>query len=222
MQIVDTLSDVLKFMSPFAGGSIPSEGSTEYNDWVRWVQVKQEEFAKRGFWRRLLRKSTISFSHESLVTLPDDFHKSNGLYMFIVDGEDWTEEDSDVKLFVGMNLDSSSADYGKWYVEFNEPKTGTATIWYFAQPKKPESSGDKIILPGDMIAYAALAEYFRTTGAEGSMDQANIDAENRFNSYITLEMIPSKWELLRFSSQRGKANFLNKARSYYASRRNRG
>lgn len=219
MEVIDTLSDVLNFMAPFAGGSIPNSGSDEYNNWVRWVQVKQEEFARRGFWRRLLKKDTLTFNGQT-VTLPDDFHKSNGLYMFIVDGVDWTDEDSDVTLYVGMNLDSTDPDYKKWYVDFGETKSGTATIWYFAAPPTPVQSTDKIILPGDMVGYAALAEYFRTTGAEGSMDQANIDAENRFNSYLSLEMIPSKWELLKFSAP--KKNYLNEAKKYYTHRPNRG
>ena len=201
-QTLKTLSDVLLFMSSFAGGAVPDSTDQEYIDWVRWIGMKQEEYALRAFWRRCLTRATITLNGETTV-LPDRFHKHNGIYILEVDGVDWAEPiNSDGQsIFVEMDGDPLSANFGKWQVRFlNAPVNVSATLWYFANPPRPTVSTDILIMPGDMVGYAALAEYFRTTGAEGSQDKAEEDAENRFSEYLSLEMIPPKYELLSFKN----------------------
>lgn len=222
-QIIRTLSDVMSFMSAYAGGSIPNETDEEYSQWRRWIQVKQEEYAIRGFWRRLLTKTTLTIDGE-LTTLPDDFHKPNGLYVLEVNGVDWADPDNkdEQKLFVGMCNDSTDDDYNKWQVHFLniQPDSEEAILWYFQAPPKPVATTDPILLPGDMIAYGALSEYFRQTGAEGSQDDARIEAENRFIEYMALEILPPPYELLTHT-KKPTINRIAVAREYYSSRPNR-
>lgn len=213
----------MNFMSPFAGGSVPNSTDQEYLDWRRWIVNKQEEYARRAFWRRLLKRDVLDIEGESVV-LPDDFNKHNGLYIFAVNGVDWAEENNEagISLYVEMITDPDDEDFGKWQVVFSESvDSAEATIWYFANPPAPVDPTDKVLLPGDMIGYGALGEYFRTTGAEGSQDKAEEDAENRFTTYISLEMIPPKYELLRFATRGSKrVDYLANARSrYYRSNR---
>lgn len=218
---VRTLGDVLNFMAPFAGGSIPDENDQEYIDWVRWIQNKQEEYARRSMWRRCLTREVITIGGFTTV-LPDRFHKPNGLYMLIVDEVDWNENPNtaEMGIFVEMNNDPDDEDFGKWQMRFSEEvDAGTsAIIWYFANPPKPTATTDVLLLPGDMIGYAALGEYFRTTGAEGSQDKAEEDAENRFGEYNSLEVIPAKNELLTFTTGVTKIDYGKRARGYYQSR----
>jgi hypothetical protein len=103
----------------------------------------------------------------------------------------------------------------------NKADNDEAILWYFANPPKPTAESDILILPGDMIGYSALAEYFRTTGAEGSQDKAEEDAENRFIEYLSIEVIPDKSELLRNSESDTRVDRLATARSYYANRSRR-
>jgi hypothetical protein len=219
-QSIKTLADVMNFMSPFAGGSVPATTDQEYTDWIRWIVNKQEEYARRGFWRRLLKRDTTEIDSSGVTVLPDDFNRSNGLYIFEVDGVDWAEENNEAQqtIFVEMITDSTSEDFGKWQVVVSNPPTTTkaVTIWYFINPPAPTASTDIILLPGDMIAYGALAEYFRTTGAEGSQDKAEEDAENRFSTYMSMEMIPPKYELLRFTTRGTKrVDYIENAKSRY-------
>jgi hypothetical protein len=217
---IQTLGDVLNFMSPFAGGSVPDGDSQEYSDWVRWIQIKQEEYARRAFWRRCLTRETITLDGETTV-LPDRFNRPNSLYMLIVDGVDWNETPNtdEQNVFVEMNNDFDHADFGKWQMRFlNEADNDEAILWYFANPPKPTAESDILILPGDMIGYSALSEYFRTTGAEGSQDKAEEDAENRFIEYLSIEVIPDKSELLRNSESDTRTDRLAIARGYYANR----
>lgn len=223
-QSVKTLQDVMNFMAPFAGGSVPSTEDQEYDDWRRWIVNKQEEFALRAFWRRLLKREVITLDGESTV-LPDDFNRPNGIYILAVDGIDWAEENNEAEqtIFVEMITDSEDTDFGKWQVVFSEAVSNKeATLWYFVNPPAPVDPTDVLLLPGDMIGYGALAEYFRTTGAEGSQDKADEDAENRFTTYLSLEMIPPKYELLRFAT-RGttRVDYIANARQrYYRPNRN--
>lgn len=221
-----TLSDVFNMMSPFAGGSIPDSADTEYADWLRWVQQAQEEYARRGFWRRLLTRDTITLNGETTL-LPERFHKQNGLYMLVVDGVDWMDADNEDDQYVLVEMDNDpfttgttpNTNLGRWQMRFKDaPVNKTATIWYFANPPKPMVSADVLILPGDMIGYKALGEYYRTSGAEGSQDKAESDAENRFQEYLMLESIPGKNELIRFDRANTKTNELEKAKNYYRSR----
>jgi hypothetical protein len=221
---IQTLGEVLALMAPFAGGSIPTETSTEYAEWVQWIQNKQEEYARRAFWRRCLTRETITLLGETTV-LPDRFNRPNGLYILEVDGVDWNEtpNSDDQHVLIEMVNDPSSEDFGKWQLRFDTEVTEStsAVIWYFSNPPKPVASTDKLLLPGDMVGYAALAEYFRQANQDGSMDKAEQDAENRFQEYLTMEMIPDKGELLTHRAGVTRKDHLTTARAYYASRTNR-
>jgi hypothetical protein len=224
-QTIKTLSNVMDFMAPFAGGAVPDANSVDYANWVRWIGVKQEEYAVRGFWRRLLTKDTLTITKDKETTLlPDNFHKANGLYILDVNGVDWAEADNEdeQRILVEMVVDPTDENFGKWQVRFNPIPTETveATIWYFANPPRPTAPTDILILPGDMVGYGALIEHYRKSGAEGSMDKVEQDAENRFNTYLSLEMIPPKYELLRFNGKT-QINHLTVARTYYSTRTNR-
>lgn len=188
-------------MATFAGGTVPLSGEEEYDQWVGWIKQKQEEYAVRGFWRRLLTREEIIINGETTV-LPDRFHKPNGLYILDVDGVNYADEDAPL-VSVEMIGDTEDEDFGKWQMRFKEPLTSqkTAVLWYFAAPPVPTESTDKLLLPGDMIMYAALGEYFRSIGMDGSQDKAEQDAENRFIEYISLEVIPPIYELLTTTKQ---------------------
>ena len=227
---VQTLAEVLATMAPFAGGSLPADDSQEYADWIRWVAQKQEEFAKRGFWRRCLTREEITLTLGYTTVLPVRFHKPNGLYMLIVENDegndiDWNEPDNedDQYIFIEMINDVDDTNFGRWQMRFkNEITTATtAVLWYFSNPPKPVLVTDKLLLPGDMVAYSALQEYFRTTGSEGSEDKVEQMAENRFQEYLGMEVIPSKEELLTHKQNVARVDRLAKARSYYTSRTNR-
>ena len=225
---IQTLGDVLDFMAPFAGGTVPAEADTEFGEWVSWVQNKQEEYARRAFWRRTLTREVITLTADATThVLPDRFFKPNGLYMCIVDEVDWNEAgNSDGQtIFVEMVNDPASGDYGKWQMRFDnaiETTDATVILWYFSQPAVPNAVGDKLLLPGDMIGFAALAEYYRQANQEGSQDKAESDAENRFAEYLSLEVIPAKNELLTNSeNQTTRVDRLLRAKAYYTSRPNR-
>jgi hypothetical protein len=221
---IRTLGEVLNAMAPFAGGSVPDENDQEFTDWKNWVINKQEEYARRAFWRRCLTREVFQISGETTV-LPDRFNRPNALFMLVVEGVDWKENPNsdEQNIFVEMINDPEDDDFGKWQMRFLKPVTTPvdAILWYYANPPKPVALTDVLLLPGDMIAYAALAEYFRTTGAEGSQDKAEEDAENRFNEYLSIEVIPDKSELLTFASANTKVDYLKRAKGYYTSRRNR-
>jgi hypothetical protein len=221
---IRTLVDVFTFMAPFAGGSIPSVTDQEYTDWKNWVINKQEEFARRAFWRRCLTRETITLGGETTL-LPDRFNRPNALFMLIVDNVDWNEtpNDDEQYVFIEMVTDSTSDDFGKWQMRFeNEVDAGTeAVIWFFANPPQPDAETDLLLLPGDMIGYAALSEYFRTKNAVGSQDDANAAAENRFQEYLAMEVIPDKSDLLKHSENSARVDRLNIARSHYTTRANR-
>lgn len=218
---IQTLGDVLQFMAPFAGGSVPPQNDTEYDDWVRWVQVKQEEYARRAFWRRLLTREEITLNGTTTL-LPIRFHKPNGIYALIVDGEDWMDPygSHGQYVFVETDNDPSSPTFTRWRMRFkNEVSNLQATLWYFANPPKPTQESDKILLPGDMIGYAALAEFARAGNQEGSMDKFEQDAENRFQEYLSFEVLPSKNELLAFSEpKKDRVNRTEQARAWWSHR----
>lgn len=222
---IRTLGDVLDAMAPFAGGSVPDSGDQEYADWVSWVQNKQEEYARRAFWRRCLTREEITLTEGFTTVLPDRFNRPNALYMLIVDEVDWNEHGNsdEQKIFVEMVNDPEDEDFGKWRMRFDTTvESGTtAIIWYFSNPPKPVELTDLIILPGDMLAYASLGEYFRGTGAEGSQDKAEEDAENRFSEYLSIETIPDKSELLSTRPGEARVDHLVNARGYYSSRTGR-
>lgn len=230
---IQTLDDILSFMAPQAGGSVPDSDSTEYSEWVMWIQNKYEEYARRGFWRRTLTRDTLSLTAgDETAILPARFFKPNGLYMFIVEDSDsgasvdWNETPNSINqtTFVEMINDPDDENFGRWQVRFGTAveEDTTAIIWYFAMPPIPNAGTDKIILPGDMIGFAALSEYFRQANQPGSQDDARSDAENRFAEYMALEVIPDKSELLTNSEQQvNRVDRLVVARSYYQHRSGR-
>jgi len=218
----------MDFMAPFAGGTVPSESDDEYAQWISWIQNKQEEYARRAFWRRCLTREVIELTAgDTTHLLPDKFNRPNALYMLIVDGVDWNENgNSDGQtIFIEMINTYDDEYYGRWQMRFdNAVVTTDATVimWYFSNPPVPNALTDKILLPGDMIGFAALAEYYRQANQEGSQDKAEQDAENRFKEYLALEVIPDKSDLLTNSeSQVTRTDRLVIARAYYGSRPNR-
>lgn len=220
---IRTLGDVLSFMAPFAGGSVPDSGDQEYTDWVSWIQNKQEEFARRGFWRRCLVREEVTLRPGSTHLLPDRLNKPNGVYMLIVDEVDWNEAGNTYgqTIFVEMINDPEDEDFAKWQMRFGVEveEEVDAILWYFANPPVPTGTDDILILPGDMIGYAALSEYFRQANQEGSQDKAEEDAENRFSEYLSLEVLPAKNELLTNAENPvKKVDRLAKAKSHYTSR----
>lgn len=207
-QVIRTMGDVMRYvMAPSAGGTVPGSNEEEYAQWVSWIQQKQEEYAVRGFWLRLLTRETISIAGDTTV-LPDRFHKPNGLYILEVPDPNGDEpinyaDPDDPQVSVEMISDPEDEDFGKWQMRFKETQeTATATMWYFAAPPVPEVESDTILLPGDMVGFAALGEYFRSAGEDGSQDKAETDAENRFQEYLTLEQIPERSKLLTVSQKR--------------------
>lgn len=221
---IQTLGEVLNAMAPFAGGSIPGENDAEYANWVGWINQKQEEYSKRAFWRRCLTREEITI--EGITTiLPVRFDRPNGIWMLIVDGQDWMDPENEDEQFpmVEMINDPEDANYGKWQIRFTttvEDNT-PAILWYFSTPAKVVATTDRLLLPGDMIAYSALMEYYRTTGAEGSEDKAEEMAENRFTEYLSIEVLPSKNEILNHSQYTKHVDYLQRAKNYYRTRTGR-
>lgn len=200
----ETVSDIMTLMAPSAGGAVPDDNSEEKAQWLLFIQTKYEEASRRGFWRRLLKKSTISLTEgDTECLLPVDFQRANGLYIFYVDGVDLCDPDrepDDQGIFAEVETDHTSPNFGRWKLTFAEPvaATQTAPIWYFCVPPKPVADSDKLLLPGDMIAFGALSEVFRTTNLEGSQDDARTEYENRLSTYLAMEMIPPRNEILTF------------------------
>lgn len=228
-QVISTLGDVMSFMAPNLGGSIPAVDSEEYDAWKLAIQVKYEEAARRGFWRRLLVKDTLSLREgDESITLPTQFQRPNALYILSVAGEDLADpdrvmtEDSQT-VFAQQITDPDDEEFGLWQLNFKTPiaEDEESVIWYWALPPMPTEAVDKLLLPGDMIAFGAMSEIFRSTNLEGSQDDARIEYENRMNNYLALEMIPPRNELLTFSSNPGNINRTARARAQYQFGRNR-
>jgi len=230
----DTLDSILALIAPHAGGTIPDENSEEYAQWVQAIQMKYEEASRRGFWRRLLKKGELELTaDDEEVYLPVDFQRPNGLYILYVDEVDIADADreaDDQSIFVEMDNNIFLADgttdntmFGRWRITFDTAieTTQDAPIWYFATPPKPTDGTDKLLLPGDMLAFGALTEIFRSTNLEGSQDDARIEYENRLNNYLALEMIPGRHELLTFATNPRRLDRSVKARARYAIRTDR-
>lgn len=199
--VLTTVEDVMNFMAPYAGGSVPAEGDTDYQDWLRWIQLGQQDAANRGFWRRLLTKTDLVIGADDETTdLPDNFYKINGIYALFVGDEDWSRSnnESGVKIFVEMNPTTAV-----WRIRWlPEAPTSDATgkLWYFFNPPKVEEADDVLFLDGEMVGFYALKEYFRKLKQLGSMDDARIEYENRLKEHLSFEMLPSQQELLSFAS----------------------
>lgn len=216
-----TVSDVMNIMAPHAGGTVPDNGSEEYANWLRFIQMKYEEASRRASWRRLLQKSTISLTAgDTEALLPVDFPRANALFILYVDEVDLCDPDREVDdqdIFVQMITDPTDENFARWKVTFDEEveTTQTAPIWYFCTPPKPTAADDKLLLPGDMIAFGALSEVFRSTNLEGSQDDARNEFENRLTTYLSVEMVPGRNEVLRFITNPRGTNRSAVARSRY-------
>lgn len=233
-QFTETVGDIMSLMAPSAGGTIPDEDSEEYAQWLLFIQMKYEEASKRGFWRRLLKKDYVELTEgDTQVYLPIDFQRPNSLYIAYIGGVDLSDPDREPDgqgIFVEMDTDPFEEDdttpntnFGRWRMTFTEEigETETAPIWYSSTPPKPVEATDKVLLPGDMIAFGALAEVFRTTNLAGSQDDARQEYENRMNGYLALEMVPSRGEILSFVTNPAVVDRLVRARRRWsASRRN--
>lgn len=221
MQIISTLEEALSWMSRYAGGSVPQSSDTQYAEWVSWIGEGQEDAAERGFWSRLLTKVDLDIStDDEFVTLPEDFHKRNGIYVLNVNNVDWNEANNKdgQRLFVNKN------DSGEWVVYFKgfiPTEDVTAELWYFRHPGKPAESDDVLALDGKMCGYYALIEYFRQAGELGSLDDARNEYNNRFEESLGLEMLPSPQELLSWNSFYTFKNQPTNEKSYYSRGRNR-
>lgn len=232
IQVLGTLGEVMSFMAPNHGGTVPNEDSEEYTQWRTAIQLKQEEASRRGFWRRLLTKDTLFLREgDETVTLPIRFQRANALYIFAYtdsDGNqvDWADPDREPdgqSIITQMINDPEDSEYGYWQVIFNTPieTDMEITLWYFASPPKPVESTDQVLLPGDMIAFGAMSEVFRISNLSGSQDDARNEYENRLSNYLTLEMIPARNEILKFVTNPRRIDRTRLARAQYAVRPNR-
>lgn len=223
-QYISNVSDVMKLMAPSAGGSVPEQTSDEFAQWLLAIQVKYEEASRRGFWRRLLTHEDVTLTKDDeKVLLPIRFQRANSLYVFEVDGVDLADPDRAVDgqgLFAELINTPGDTNFGRWQLIFKKPIEASITgyLWYFATPPKPEDPTDKVLLPGDMIAFGALIEVFRSTNLEGSQDSAREEYENRLSTYLAMESIPSRNDLLRFATNPRKVNRTALARAQYTSR----
>lgn len=217
----------MSFMAPNAGGAVPDVNSEEYTQWRMAIQVKYEEAARRGFWRRLLKKDILPLREgDEFVVLPSDFQRANALYIFYVGGEDLADPDristdsNPQSVFAQQITDPDDEDFGNWQLNFHKPIEADedAVIWYWALPPKPVDPSDKLLLPGDMIAFGALSEIFRSTNLEGSQDDARNEYENRMSGYLALEMIPPRNELITFSTNPKRIDRTSQARARWATR----
>lgn len=228
-QYLDTVGGIMNLMAPSAGGVIPDVDSEEYAQWLLFIQTKYEEASKRGFWRRLLKKGEIELTEgDTEVYLPVDFQRANSLYICFVDDVDLCDPDREPDgqgIFAEIDTEpledddtTPNANFGKWRLTFTEEvaETQEAPIWYFCTPPMPEEDTDKVLLPGDMIAYGALSEVFRTTNLEGSQDDARTEFENRLSGYLAMEMIPPRNEILQFVTNPSGVDRLARARNRYS------
>lgn len=221
--VIVTLEDVFNFVAPYAGGSVPATTDPEYQQWLLWAQLGQQDAANRGFWRRLLTKATLTIVADAETTnLPDNFYKVNGIYGLFVGNEDWAEANNSagVNLFVEMNPIT-----GVWRVRYlpEAPTAGyTADLWYFFNPPVPTELDDPILLDGEMIGFYVLKEYFRKLKQLGSLDDARVEYENRFSELLGLEMMPSRQELMSFASYGSFTNQPSSGRQFYSGRNRSG
>lgn len=217
-----TVEEIMGFMASYLGGAIPATDDVEYDEWLRWIKLGQQDAANRGFWRRLLTPESLVITANAVTTdLPDNFHKINGIYILDVDGVDWSKPDNEdgMKLFVGMD-----ATDGTWHIRYlpQGPTTAkTATLWYFFNPPIVETGTDIVLLDGEMIAFYGIKEYFRKLKQFGSMDDARTEYENRFKELLNLESLPSPQELISWGSYNQHKNLPTNERGFYSGRTGR-
>ena len=217
---ITTMGECMQAMSPYAGGAVPASNSSDYTNWIRWIQSAQEDCAKRGFWASLLTKVTITWNAgDEYISLPANFHKRNGIYVFNVGTEDWMQPNNPSGQRLMVTKDKTTGNWILWFAGFTPDTAGSATMWYFFNPPKPTSEADVLYLDGDMIMFGALKEHFRKARQPGSQDDCRIEFENRFKENLNLENLPTPQELMSWSKP---ANFHYNERNYYHSKRGRG
>jgi hypothetical protein len=228
-QFFGTVADIMAIIAPNKGGTIPDESSEEYGQWLLAIQLKYEEASRRGFWRRLLKMDdgeTLKAGDTSL-TMPDDFQRANSLYIFAVNGIDLADPDripDGQSIFAQTITDPEDTDFGKWQLNFKKPidaDTSDVILWYWCTPPKPTTGSDPVLLPGDMIAFGAMVEIFRASNLQGSQDDAREEYENRINTYLGLESIPARNEILKFVTNPSHLDRTAKARMQYGQRPDR-
>lgn len=209
----------MSFMSSYLGGAVPADTTDEFAEWLRWIQLGQQDAANRGFWRRLLTPETLSITADAVTTtLPTNFFKVNGIYTFTVGDVDWARpnNEDEMTLFVEMNTTT-----GAWQVRYLPagPTTAkTATLWYFFNPPVPQALTDIVFLDGEMIAFYAIKEYFRKLKQFGSMDDARLEYENRFKELLNLDTLPSPQELKSWTSYQEHKNVAGNEKAFYSGR----
>lgn len=215
-QTISTLGNGLSWMARYAGGSVPGVNDTQYAEWISWQNEGQEDAAERGFWARLLTKTTLSIVADTdSADLPADFHKRNGIYVLKVGEVDWNAaHNAD-----GQMLLVTKKSTGGWQVTFTgytPTANATATLWYFRHPGKMTAEADSFLLDGKMCSYYALAEYFRQAGELGSLDDARAEYDNRFRENLSNEVLPSPQELMGWTPYYKHLNQNWNERAYYS------
>lgn len=214
-----TLGDVLSAMAVYVGGSVPPTSDIEYANWVRFINMAQDDAATRGFWSRLLIKSTLNITAGvSTAVLPDNFHKRNGIYILDVDGIDWADKANEQGQKLHVYRDPATAAWTVIFNGFTPLVNVTATLWYFFLPPKLTAESDPVFLDGKMLLYYALTEYYRQSGELGSLDDARNEYINRFSEGLNLDQLPAKNELVSWQSDNSYRHLGNE-KNYYRGRR---
>jgi hypothetical protein len=217
-----TVEDVMNFMAPFAGGSVPALNDEEYLQWLRWIQLGQQDAANRGFWRRLLTKAPLTITADAETTdLPDNFYKVNGIYALFVNGENWAAPNNSPGVQLFVETDPTDGSWRVRWLPTASTSSYTGELWYFYNPSVPEEASDPIILDGEMVGFYALKEYFRRLKQLGSMDDARIEYENRFIELLSLEVMPSLQEMNSLHSYNSYLNVPTNGRQFYGRRAGR-
>lgn len=214
-----TAGNVMSFMSSFAGGSVPASGDDEYPEWIRWIQLGQQDAANRGFWRRLLTKTTLTITAGAETTnLPSNFYKVNGIYALFVGDVDWSQNNNTDGVSIFVETDPTDGSWRIRWLPEAPTESVTADLWYFYNPPIVAAPEDPIILDGEMVGFYALKEYFRKLKQLGSLDDARTEYENRLKELLNLEMLPSRQELSSFSSYNSFLNVNSNGRQFYSGR----
>jgi len=220
--VIQTVQQCMEMIQSFAGGSVPAVSDTDYADWLRWIQLGQQDAANRGFWRRLLTKTTLSIIADAETTnLPDNFYKVNGIRALYINDIDWSQPNNEDGMRLFVEMDPATAIWRVRYLPDPPTSSSTGDLWYFFNPPKPTSGTDVLFLDGEMIGFYALKEYFRKLKQVGSMDDARLEYENRFSELLSLEMMPSMQEMLSMSSFNSFKNVSTSGRQFYTGRTGR-
>lgn len=216
-QILQTLGEVLQWLAPYTGGSVPASTTTDYADLVRWIQLGQQDAANRKFWRRLLIPEDVTITKDiDYINLPARFFKINGLYSLLADNVDWADNNNEDQQIIYVYMNPDDGTWRAKFTGFTPTETVTAKLWYFYNPPKPTQESDPLYLDGEMIGFYALKEYHRKQGELGSLDDARIEYENRIEELAALEAIPSRQELLQWSDQYKHLGQPRNERAYYS------